>query len=364
MYASNSKDPTDISQLKRKLAGVKLAGQKPPIQAATEPFKYLGVYFTMTLSWATQYQHAHATLREQLQRLGTSPTTTGQKIRILNTSIQPKLQYGFHLAPYNCKQVVDSLMCTFVKKAYGLKPYTPSAVAHEHIGQGGLGCPSIMVQYVTVKVQRLTCALNDTGTLGALSRSSVAFAQHIICTASIACTPTLITYSMRMRQLQAASRLNIQWLKRGKTAFKFQDMIPLNKEVSQMQHLIKMRDDGPGTILLRDVALLQAAGVSRLTDITRQDQHILATRGELETRFGISLDHAQKRALSRVSRWLHVGPANMSYKDYTSPSTGWKQGRQSIHHDVQRTIRYLHLACTSVSSTSPWSKYTTYCNTL
>jgi hypothetical protein len=299
----------------------------------------------MTLSWAAQYQKVISDLKTQLAHLASAPINTSYKLKILHTSILPKLHYGFHLAPYTQHQVakIDSMICKFVKNAYGLKPYAPSATVHQDIGNGGLGCPSVMVQYATVQVQRLVKSLNDGGTLGALARSSLTFAKDAADKQTLARCPTLLRYSLRMRQLQAAAALNLQIHRNRLVEFGIEDIAPIVAEAGILQQ--------PGghqheltVALLRDIALLQAMGISRLVDILKLDRCVTVTVKELQTKLGLRMDRAHRRALCRVSRWLHIGPAKVTRKVYTSTLKGWRQGGQTVHADIQRTITHLHLS--------------------
>jgi len=56
--------------------------------------------------------------------------------------------YTFHAAPYTPQQIakLDSLLTQATKVIYGLGRCVSSAMAHEDITKGGLGCPSLLVE--------------------------------------------------------------------------------------------------------------------------------------------------------------------------------------------------------------------------
>jgi hypothetical protein len=155
LHATHKTDPCNLKRLTQVLRqqDIRIGGDAPPILGATEPFKLLGVYCTMNLSWTTQYQHTLNWMKQDVKCLLQSCATPGQKRKLIQTSIRPKLRYGFYVAPYATPQLkaFDSILTTAYKNTYGLKPWVSTAMAHEDINRGGLGCTSVTADYVTVR---------------------------------------------------------------------------------------------------------------------------------------------------------------------------------------------------------------------
>ena len=67
---------------------------------------------------------------------------------------------------------LSSLMVGAYKAAYGLSKSTAQAFIHDETAKGGLGLPSLQVEYHSLQTQRLIGSLNDHGLVGRLTRAS------------------------------------------------------------------------------------------------------------------------------------------------------------------------------------------------
>jgi hypothetical protein len=111
----------------------------------------------MNLNWSHHYQHILKIVRDTTTHLSNSYATTAQKMRTLQACIKTKIRYAFCVAPFTNSQIktMDGLLTKAAKRAYRLPTNISTAAAHEDVALGGLGCPSILVEYHTVQVQRL-----------------------------------------------------------------------------------------------------------------------------------------------------------------------------------------------------------------
>jgi len=168
LYKTSPKDPYNWGTIRRALQQIQLQGQQLTFNAPDEPFRFLGVYFTMTLNMRPQFEKTLANLKDLLGSMARSVARPSQKHRTLMGCVRAKIRYAFCLAPYTMAQLglLDSQMAKAAKLAHGLKPYIANAWAHEDVSRGGLGCHSLQVEYHEVQVQRLIHALNDSGILG------------------------------------------------------------------------------------------------------------------------------------------------------------------------------------------------------
>ena len=190
--------------------------------------------FTMNLNWSAQFEATREALKKLTSSMLSSYATTTQKLRTINTCLRTKVRYAFCVAPYTNGQIqmLDSILCRAVKQAYGLPTCMSNAAVHEDVNRGGLGSPSLLTEYATVQVQRLTAALNDTGPLGALSRVRMQQEKCLLDKTTAAAHPALAQHSMRLRQQLACVRVNIE-LRKDQTEILSMDSVnPLIQELA------------------------------------------------------------------------------------------------------------------------------------
>ena len=121
-YKSSPKDPYDGATLQRLLCNVRVQNAPATFHDPREPFKYLGVKFTMNLNWSAQFEATREALKQLTSSMLSSYATTTQKLCTINTCLRTKVRYAFCVAPYTNGQIqmLDSILCRAVKQAYGL----------------------------------------------------------------------------------------------------------------------------------------------------------------------------------------------------------------------------------------------------
>jgi exonuclease III/ribonuclease HI len=349
LYKTNKSDPANQHKLQAALVGVSIGSQTPTVHPPTEPFRYLGVLFTMNLSWGPQYNQALQTLKDTLRPLQHACITTGQKLRVINACIRTKLKYGFYVAPYTKSQlqVFDAVLARAYKHAYWLRPYVSTAMAMEDINKGGLGCTSTTVDYTMTQVDRLTKAINDGGMLGSLTRASVTATRRWIDKCTAAQHPTMLRYSLRLRQMVQAAEANIEWWKEGEPALRMDEHNRANEEMNRLQNLARRDNQSTSPAMMRDICLLQQLGVSRLADLLSDHGHHVLSARQLALKYGTTPTQAQRRAIARISKWMTQAPdTRSSAQDYTRSSTTRQTTSQQVHYQVREHIRALGLCPT------------------
>ena len=136
----------------------------------------------MHMDWSHQLQVTIEALKSMLKGIKASNAKVYQKMRTIKSCIRSKVRYTFCVAPYSDKDIhnIDSLISRACKSAHGLPLYLARAFVHEDIDKGGLGCPSMQVEYKEVALQRLVAALNDHGPLGEISRARMDQNHHCL----------------------------------------------------------------------------------------------------------------------------------------------------------------------------------------
>ena len=149
----------------------------PPRQ---QGFKYLGVYFTLTLDWSHQRSHAKDLLRTMVEQLGEAPASATTALRIECQSILGKLRHTFCVAPYTQTHLdgFDRIRANAVRRAYRLPKRFPTDAIFASHDNFGMGHPSATVEYVAAVLKHMFEALNDSGRLGTLARAMMHSVLH------------------------------------------------------------------------------------------------------------------------------------------------------------------------------------------
>lgn len=123
--------------------------------------------------------------------------------------------YTFTAVPYTLSHVskLDSMFTQATKKIYRLGQGVSRAMAHDDVAQGGLGCPSLMVEYGRIQVQRLVRSLMDEASHGVITRAILQ--AQLVATHPASKTPpleqlTIVCNSIRPKQLETMRQLGLE----------------------------------------------------------------------------------------------------------------------------------------------------------
>merc|ERR1711916_113142 len=78
-----------------------LKGQEIKTLTNNEPFKILGIWFTMDMDWKYQKRRAGATLIATIEKLAKRKITDLQLVQIINTITFSGIAYGMTIVPYS-----------------------------------------------------------------------------------------------------------------------------------------------------------------------------------------------------------------------------------------------------------------------
>lgn len=171
--ATSTSSPTSVAKLRDMLEGkVTLGGKTIPFLAPDKPYKYLGVWITLTLDWSHQLKATMEAIRSKGAAISSSMASYRQRLHMIKTCIKPGITYCFSLAPYTDKQItkLDNLIAQQAKTACNLPRSMPNAAILLEQAASGLGLTSLHVDYIQLNVASLIRALNDQGRLGAVTR--------------------------------------------------------------------------------------------------------------------------------------------------------------------------------------------------
>ena len=142
---------------------VNISGKAVPYLSPTEPYKYLGVYVTMTLNWSAQMANVCKAIKEKGESLQGSLASPDQCIRIIQTCIQTVVAYSFPTMAYtpNDIRLMDAMIARTARRCYRLPPSFPTRAVLLPADQYGLGIGSLLPIYVRNATRALTLSMAD-----------------------------------------------------------------------------------------------------------------------------------------------------------------------------------------------------------
>ncbi len=172
-----------IQMLDRKLAQVTIDGERVPFHHPDkDPYTYLGVDMTPTLNWSFQLKKTIDNVKERGLRMASCMLSYRQKLHFVKTVILPAATYAFPLAYLTPADLakLDRLYSRICKQAMGLPTCTPTAMIFEDREKGGMGMPSLEVDYSDMVTRSLTFSLLDDGQLGMESQALLYLQNSIV----------------------------------------------------------------------------------------------------------------------------------------------------------------------------------------
>ena len=161
------------SLLSIQLDGKFIAGGTPvPFYPPNQPYKYLGVWLSMTLNFSFHFTSLVKDILEKGRQLVESRVSARQSLHIINRVLKPKIAYCFPIAPFSETDIeyLDGILVKVAKICMGLKTSFPNKAVLAPTGRGGVGLHSLLVEYTQIATLTLTRALNDSADLGLLTR--------------------------------------------------------------------------------------------------------------------------------------------------------------------------------------------------
>ena len=166
--------PCDGPRIRNQLEGkILLGGKAVPYLPPDEPYKYLGVWLTLTLNWTYQHNKTMKDIKIKGEAVLASMASTKQKLKMISQVIKPGVTYDFPLAFYNPRDIskMDNKIASLARKACWLPSSSPTIGILAAQEQGGLGVTSLWIDYVQLSTSMIIKALNDEGRLGTVTRA-------------------------------------------------------------------------------------------------------------------------------------------------------------------------------------------------
>ena len=309
----------------------------------------------MHMDWSHQLQVTIEALKSMLKGIKASNAKVYQKMRTIKSCIRSKVRYTFCVAPYSDKDIhnIDSLISRACKSAHGLPLYIARAFVHEDIDKGGLGCPSMQVEYKEVALQRLVAALNDHGPLGEISRARMDQDHHCLDHMTAKLHPVLAKHSLRLRQQIACADLRLTIMRHGQPMYCLPEPAELLGQITSVQN--QLQNSVP-PLLRRDIQRLCKVGITSLQHLLTPTGRQLMPLKALQRKLGKKLTTTEQAAHKRVCHMLRQAPG-ISTQDYKSSMTqGTNTHSHTVHPDHVRTLQALEVVDTADARGAPlWS---------
>ena len=270
-----------------------------------EPYKLLGVWYTMDLQWKKQQEEVCKALKSMAAHLGRCYNTQAQKLRTLQSCLKAKARYPFALMCYNEKALdaLDKVMDSVVRQAYKLPPGTPTAMIREDLKRGGLGNTSLMVPYTVAAVKNFIQAVNDQSKRGQLTRALLeAQLQAYTHPAADKAADWVPTYSLRMRQLMQGVGAGIYMYQNGEEAYP----LPATEVAQTILGNVEYWDRDSTLMQIRKPLLkLQELGIFRLGELLNKKGKRLLSAQDIARNLGIrSMKTKYVTSLNEVAKFL------------------------------------------------------------
>jgi hypothetical protein len=306
--AGKLKDMT--AALRKQLAEVTVQGQPVVFQAPDQPFTYLGVDMTLTINWQHQYMNVLSTVRDLSRALYHNRATCGQKVNMINTMVKPAIISSFMVAPFTAVQLrmLDGLVAGMVKRAYKLPRSTPTAMVMEDIAKFGMGCPSLLVDYMHAKVKCLTEAVNHPSPYGTISLCLLRQQARTLGNLDDTQLGTYASRYMRIRQLSAAKHSDLQMVKLRDGGNGRELLLHDSSMVKVLQHMQSKADIPAGQKRCCKVLMpLIVMGATEIADVVSADGKMVLNIQDLRRKYGTqTVGHKQARALHKLAHLLHT----------------------------------------------------------
>ena len=299
-----------VQMLDRKLAQITIDGERVPFHHPDkDPYTYLGVDVTPTLNWSFQLKKTIDTVKERGIRMASCMLTYRQKLHFVRTVILPAATYAFPLAYLTPADLakLDRLYSRICKQAMGLPTCTPTAMLFEDRQKGGMGMPSLEVDYADMVTRSLTLSLLDDGQLGTVSQALLYLQNSIV--GSVAENGQTKQALKHVKHYHLARKLAILQASGMGLSFPRNMRTPEGNMLAEQIAKIRQsgEDLGMGTIIPADICMpLLQLGYDSFADLLcRQRNPALISTTDLCQIHGHRVKRGHKLALNRLTVLLN-----------------------------------------------------------
>jgi hypothetical protein len=291
--------------LERRLSTVRVQGRPVQTLPSDAPFLYLGVTMTLTMNWKHHFENVIRKAKEQAQSVRASWATGGQRVKLAETVVRPGVTSSFCVAPFTPLHIrmLDGVLVGMYKQAYGQRRSTPTAAVHEDVSRFGLGCRSLLVEYVHESTKQYTEAYNDGGAYGAITRALVARQNGGLGGLTASELGARAMRHLRIRQLSTFAET-------GLTLVKTSTGETVELEGTDLQQVVAAVRAAAGTqlaaVVTQKVLLpLIDVGVEYITDVLSRDCTKVLSAADLRKKYGSRVRTKHIQALHKLAHLLH-----------------------------------------------------------
>jgi ribonuclease HI len=326
-----------VAAVRRALQRVTVQGQAIPFHHPDkDPYDYLGVPLTPTLNYRWYFERTIDKLREKTNQLGRSFASGPQRLRTLQQCLIPGVAYAFPIMPLGMQEItrLDSVISKLAKQAYRLPLSLPNRMVHLSKNDGGLGIESLRVKYYQLNLATLVKSLNDTGTLGVVTKALLDSQLRILQGLRPADVPREATHLRLVKQLAMATETNLQLTKDGD---------PLEASMSNMVKCMKTIVYDPKALGLREVIPakvyreLMQLGINTLADLTCERGSHMITASDLRRMYGRQVKHQHMRSLNTLTLLLNAHAPDGLVMPASSTVADLPREQRKINHGYLAT---------------------------
>jgi hypothetical protein len=228
---------------------------------------------------------------------------------MINTLVRPTIINTFMVASYTALQIrtLDGLVAGMIKRAYKLPRSTPTAMVMEDTARFGMGCPSLLVDYMQAKVKYLTEAVNHPSSYGTISLHLLRQQARTLGNLDDTQLGTYAGRYLRVRQLSAVQHSDLQLAKLQDGGNGRELLLQDSSMVKIMKHM-QGRADAPATQqrCCKILMPLVVMGATEIADVVSADGKMVLSIQDLRRKYGThAVGQNQARALYKLAHMLH-----------------------------------------------------------
>ena len=300
LHKTSQQQPYHTTQLRHLLAQrVFVQGEPVAFLPPVKPFRFLGIWLTMSLNWNPHFQAVYTKLCSKCTQLRESLLSRTQKYLALKQTVRQMLAYSFNLAPFTRLQLIrlDSQITSLVKHINSLPTSTCTALVHLPHTQGGLDVPSLLTDYKTINIQSLIRALNDSSSLGVITKCHL---DQLLQTYTRAprYRAFLLRTSFRLRQLQLLTDTPLS-LQKDVVAY----CLPHLPTSFFHKFQASATRDSPHPLLDRAITILARLPLYSASDFILPDPVCIAPFTTIQSTLHCTLTSLQRKAFNAITQY-------------------------------------------------------------
>jgi hypothetical protein len=258
----------------------------------------LGVPITATLNYKVYYEGIITKLKEKTGQLNMSFASGPQRLQTILRCIIPGITYAFPVMPIGLLELnrCDAILAKCAKQAFKLPSRSPNRMVHLAKLDGGLGIPSLRVQYHQLNLAALVKSLNDEGTLGLVTRSLLRHQLRALQGLQPTEVPAAEARYFRLcKQLALANEIGVHMTMHGSPfVHEVSPLVKMMREITYDPMALGLREAIPARVY---TSLMQL-GITSLGDLTHEKGTHMISTTDLARKYGSKVSNKHKQALN------------------------------------------------------------------